>query len=673
MDHLLSKIRDLEKEAAKLARQQQQQQVVATANGSTPGEVQSFAHWIHTIRTKAGGWTAGPLVVLSLFDGIGGIWTALCLLGIPFVGYSCEVNVAAIQVVKARHPSVQHLGDVTALQLASIPEKVDLVVGGFPCQDLSSMGHRMGLHGQRSKLFFEMLRIINMLKPTWFLAENVASMAWQDRDEISKHLRTIPMEIDSQELTPSRRRRLYWSNIPYAKRIPRLRDHWSTSLQSVLKDGTALDSKIGCIMSTNTCRGGNAGLDLVMDNATCSLRYINVAEVEKAMGYPAGYTNIKFKTGEKNGFSSGDSQKEFEEIKPVTPRNGCNKTLRSGNKQLVGKPALQRDSLPLLNLKGHPVADGVNRNVRWNLLGNTFSVNVIAHLLSPLLERTGRAVLRPIVLPKSIREQDCSAMDPGEVWALYNDHERPNWYALIESRTGDRFSSCTQGRKKRPPVQIEVKFMEMVEAYSAQEADEWDTIRGTGLFRVRAVVDNQNSWVAFSHRMDNYLKVDDLYFIFPAKDEVWAVYDSVSNSRYLVYVVASRVDKNKAKLGQPGNECFYARCRILQRVDTELYRLLDKEIDFTDLSLFAFKAPYIFKNESTLLKIDLTTRQRAARSDYVKKQTRKRNRRGSDSELEEDEEEDEVILAEDIGFAEMMGVDGISRLSNSNDSHSTRQ
>lgn len=50
----------------------------------------------------------------------------------------------AIQVVKVRHPQVKHVGDVRTLEKSAILEKVDLVVGGFPCQDLSAMGKKEG-------------------------------------------------------------------------------------------------------------------------------------------------------------------------------------------------------------------------------------------------------------------------------------------------------------------------------------------------------------------------------------------------------------------------------------------------------------------------------------------------------------------------------------------------
>lgn len=95
--------------------------------------------------------------------------------------------------------------------------------------------------------FFERLLILSGI-PIFgcrFLVENVASMSWIDRDEITRHLKVPPLELDSQEITASKRRRLYWTNIPHPPRLPRLRDHPSTSLQSCLDGAIALEQKCG--------------------------------------------------------------------------------------------------------------------------------------------------------------------------------------------------------------------------------------------------------------------------------------------------------------------------------------------------------------------------------------------------------------------------------------------
>lgn len=78
-----------------------------------------------------------------------------------------------------------------------------------------------------------------------FLVENVASMFWVDRDEISRCLKCLPLEIDSQELTASKRKRLYWTNMKHPSKMPDLKHHYSTSLQSILENATALEVKAG--------------------------------------------------------------------------------------------------------------------------------------------------------------------------------------------------------------------------------------------------------------------------------------------------------------------------------------------------------------------------------------------------------------------------------------------
>jgi DNA (cytosine-5)-methyltransferase 3A len=68
-----------------------------------------------------------------------------------------------------------------------------------------------------------------------------------DRDEISKYLKMQPIELDSIELAPSKRRRLYWTNIPHPARLPRVKNHPSTFVQSFLLDGIALEEKTGVL------------------------------------------------------------------------------------------------------------------------------------------------------------------------------------------------------------------------------------------------------------------------------------------------------------------------------------------------------------------------------------------------------------------------------------------
>jgi hypothetical protein len=74
-------------------------------------------------------------------------------------------------------------------------------------------------------------------------------MTWIDRDEISKYLGVQPIELDSIELSPTRRRRLYWTNIPHPARLPRVKDHPSTFVQSCLHDAIALEEKTGVTFS----------------------------------------------------------------------------------------------------------------------------------------------------------------------------------------------------------------------------------------------------------------------------------------------------------------------------------------------------------------------------------------------------------------------------------------
>ncbi|MCO5576907.1 hypothetical protein L7F22_030728 [Adiantum nelumboides] len=643
MDTVLKKIADIESQLSSLKDLVKEETLLSASKSYSRERMQlghkasSFEDWVEVLEKEHGGWTSRPLVVLSLFDGIGGIWIALKILGIPYIGYSSEVNPFAIQVLKSRHPNVQHLGDVRGVHKELIDEQVDLVVGGFPCQDLSWLGKKIGLHGERSKLFFELLRVIKVFKPKWFLAENVASMHWIDRDEVSKHIGQLPIEIDSQELSATKRKRYYWTNIPHPKRIPNVANHESTRLQHVLENATALEEKLGCIVGQNPL-GSNVMLQQVLKSDGKSVRYVNINEVEKALGFAVGYTDVHFEVKPE---SKPESKPELEpeskpEVKPDTTSAG---RLRARNAAMKSNGEFMKSVSKSLELtqKGHT-------KVRWQLLGNSFSVRVIAYLLSPLLNIANWHATRAIVLPHSIAEEQCSAMEAGEIWALYNMQQLPNWYALIEERSGDRFSPLQTLKKsiKKLPLHIKVKFLELTNQYSSGEIDKWNPRRGAGLYQLGTATDTQDCWLSFSHRVTGFVKTRTGYFFYPKEGEVWALYQREERSRpWFVLVVESKVDQSKLDTAKPGQEGFKARCKILQlTVQTDVFRILEKEVVYDDILQFSFMVPYHPRNEGSLLKLEFSNKGRKLLSG------KKRGRKQIDIEDSEEEfcEDDEDLL-----------------------------
>ena len=112
--------------------------------------------------------------VVSLFDGISCLQIALERAKIPYENYySSEVDKHCITVTQNNYPSTIQIGDVCDLKVSDFPQDIDLLVGGSPCQDFSLMGKQLNFSGNRSRLFFEYLRLKNDLNPKWFILENV--------------------------------------------------------------------------------------------------------------------------------------------------------------------------------------------------------------------------------------------------------------------------------------------------------------------------------------------------------------------------------------------------------------------------------------------------------------------------------------------------------------------
>jgi len=149
--------------------------------------------------------------VLSLFDGMSCGQIALDQLSINVDKYfSSEIDKFAIKVTQYNYPNTIQIGDVKEVNGYNLP-KIDLLLGGSPCQGFSFSGKQLNFEDPRSKLFFEYVRILKEVKPKYFLLENV-KMKKEYQDIITKYLGVEPIEINSALLSAQNRVRLYWAN-----------------------------------------------------------------------------------------------------------------------------------------------------------------------------------------------------------------------------------------------------------------------------------------------------------------------------------------------------------------------------------------------------------------------------------------------------------------------------
>jgi DNA (cytosine-5)-methyltransferase 1 len=123
----------------------------------------------------------------SLFAGIGGFDLAARWMGWETAWFS-EMDPYASAVLAKHWPGVPNYGDITKIDFTKV-EPVDLLCGGFPCQDISNAGKRVGITGERSGLWVEYARAIRELRPRWVVIENVAALLGRGYDVVRGDLR----------------------------------------------------------------------------------------------------------------------------------------------------------------------------------------------------------------------------------------------------------------------------------------------------------------------------------------------------------------------------------------------------------------------------------------------------------------------------------------------------
>lgn len=273
--------------------------------------------------------------VLSLFDGGSGGQLAFKDLGIEFDGvkykyFASEIKGHAIKLTKHHFPNTIHIGDVTKVSykdgiLYTENEKyevghIDLLIGGSPCQDfsilntcsLSSGKTKFGLEGDKSKLFYEYLRLKGEINPTHFFLENV-KMKKDSEQQLNEYLKTTGVHACSSLVSFQTRGRIYWSDVKLTapdpqninfqdykdtdydyckefkvKRTPSREKMWNNGEKAKFSCKNVTNAKTVIAVTRKQDRAPNSGLVEFEDFC----RYLTRRELELAQTMPIGYTDI---------------------------------------------------------------------------------------------------------------------------------------------------------------------------------------------------------------------------------------------------------------------------------------------------------------------------------------------------------------------------------------------
>ena len=226
--------------------------------------------------------------------------------------YSSEIKPYAIELTQYHFPDTIQVGDVTKWKEWDIDwSKVDLILSGSPCQDLSAAGKRKGITGSRSSLFFVFVEILNHIRTlnpnVIFFQENVGSADVKDIGIMSRALGVYPVRMNSDLVTAQMRDRYYWTNIRTKETIfdivtdiPEPKDR-KIFLQDILTSGKTTEKKHKCLKQSSS-RPAVSQKSLIHRNETTGMitliyegdivRVVNKVEMCRLQGFPDDYCDI---------------------------------------------------------------------------------------------------------------------------------------------------------------------------------------------------------------------------------------------------------------------------------------------------------------------------------------------------------------------------------------------
>jgi len=337
--------------------------------------------------------------VLSLFDGMSCGQLALQKIGANVTQYyASEIDKYAIQIAKKNFPNTIHLGDVTTVDATNL--EIDLLVGGSPCQGFSFAGKQLNFDDPRSKLFFEFVRILKECKPKYFLLENVV-MAKASQQVISQYLGVEPIEINSSLVSAQHRKRLYWTNIPFEMPSDKnilLKDILENGLASdkMTKDGKAycLTARYqGAVWWNSIQRKQRTMVKVEKPISKYGLQQVGVADLNGHDLLKRVYSS-EGKSPTLNAHGGGNTEPKValpnksQTIKSQYYKSSRANFERRGTFHSTGvqdEKGLWRKLTPLECERLQTVPDnytqGVSNTQRYKMIGNGWTVDVIAHIL----------------------------------------------------------------------------------------------------------------------------------------------------------------------------------------------------------------------------------------------------------------------------------------------------
>lgn len=286
--------------------------------------------------------------VLSLFDGMSCGQIALERSGISIdTYYASEIDKYCIKITQKNYPNTIQLGNVINIDIEKL-SKIDLLIGGSPCQGFSFAGKQLNFEDQRSILFFEFVRILKQISPKYFLLENV-KMKSEYKNIITQYLEVDPIEINSSLVSAQNRKRLYWTNIPNIQQP----EDKNIYLKDIIESGFVDRDKSFCV-DHNYFKGGNL------------YNYFKKSRRQLIFEKPHGWN--------KGGI------RELDKFPPLRICTSGNYALLDG----ITWRKLTPIECERLQTVPDNYTEGVSNNQRYKMLGNGWTVDVISHIFNSM-------------------------------------------------------------------------------------------------------------------------------------------------------------------------------------------------------------------------------------------------------------------------------------------------